>query len=108
MHQPSKWAPSAYLGTTNRGDLIKIVGLVSSKRDPRAPVKLDAEDFKNRQFANADLSALIVERNRLVDILKAKRGTVRGARTRQPEKHQEYTRLASRIRGIRGGLSVLH
>ena len=72
MHQTVKVdTQSAYLGTTNRGDLIKTVGLMSNKRGPRAPVKLDAEDFKNRQFANPDLSALIIERNRLVDILKA-------------------------------------
>ena len=77
---------------------------MSSKRDPRTLVKLDAEDFKKRQFANRDLSTLIVERNRLVDILKARCGTVTEARTLQPEKHQEYTRLVSRIHGIRRGL----
>ena len=77
MHQTVKVdTQSAYLGITNRGDLIKTVSLMSNKRDPRAPVKLDAEDFKKRQFANRDLSTLIVERNRLVDILKAKFGTV--------------------------------
>ena len=105
MHQTVKVdTQSVYLGTTNRGDLIKTVGLMSNKRGPRAPVKLDAEDFKKRQFANRDLSTLIVELNRLVDILKAKCGTVTEARTLQPEKHQEYTRLVSRIHGIRRGL----
>ena len=69
MHKTVKVdTQSAYLGTTNRGDPIKAVGLMSNKRGPRAPAKLDA-DFKNRQLA--DFSALIVERNRLLDILKA-------------------------------------
>ena len=70
MHKTVKvGTESAYLGTTNRGDLIKAVGLMSNKRGPRAPVELDAEDFKNRQLA--DFSALIVERNRRLDTLKA-------------------------------------
>ena len=105
MHQTVEVdTQSAYLGTTNRGGLIKAAGLMRNKRDPRAPVKFDAEDFKKRQFANRDLSTLIVERNRLVDILKAKCGTITEARTLQPEKYQEYTRLVSRTHGIRRGL----
>ena len=94
MHQTVKVdTQSAYLGTTNRGDLIKTVGLMSNKRGPRAPAKVDAEGFKNRQLENPELSALIVKRNCLVGILKAECGTVREARTLQPEKHQEFTRL---------------
>ena len=41
---------------------------MSNKRGPQARVKLDAEDFKQL----ADCSTLIVERNRLLDILKAR------------------------------------
>ena len=95
---------SAYLGATNRGDLTKTAGLMSNKRDPRAPAKLDAESLKNRQFANPELSALIIERNSLVEILKANCMTVREAETLQPEKHREYIRLTGRIRGIRKNL----
>ena len=47
------------------------------------------------------MSALIVQRNRLADILKAKCGTVREAETLQPEKHQEYTRVVRWICGIK-------
>ena len=44
MHQTVKVdTQSVYLGTTSRACLIKAVGLMSNKRDPRAPVKLDAE-----------------------------------------------------------------
>ena len=69
MHKTVKvGTQSAYLGTTNRGDFIMAVGLMSNKRGPRAPVKLDAEDFKSCQLA--EISALIVERNRLLGILK--------------------------------------
>ena len=68
---------------------------MSNKGGSQVPVKLDTENFKNRQFANPDPPAPTAEWNRLVDILKAKCGTVREARTLQPEKHQEYTRLVS-------------
>ena len=88
----------AYLGTTNRDDLIKAVGLMSNKRGPRAPVKLDAEDFKNRQLA--DFSALIVERNRRLDILKACQRSRNPSTGKTPRAHQ----LAGPIHGIRRDL----
>ena len=101
MHQTVKVdTQSAYLGTANRVDLIKTVGLMSNKRDPRAPVKLGVEDLKPLVLENPELSALVVKRRRLVDILKAECGTARGAGTLQPEKHQEYTRLNGQIQGI--------
>ena len=102
MHQTVKVdTQNAYLGTTNRGDLIKTVGLMSNKRDPRAPVKLGAENLKTRQLENPELTALIVRQNRLVDTLKAECGTVKEVRTLQPEEHQEYTKLSCGPRGRR-------
>ena len=48
MHQIVKVdTQSAHPGTTSRANLIKAVGLMSNKRDPRAPVKLDAGDPEN-------------------------------------------------------------
>ena len=48
MHQTVKVdTQSAYLGTASRADIIKTIGLMSNKRDPRAPVKLDAEDLED-------------------------------------------------------------
>ena len=42
-HQTAKAeAQSAYLSTTSRADLTKTIDLVSNKRDPRAPAKIDA------------------------------------------------------------------
>jgi integrase len=41
MHQTVKVdTQSAYLGTVSRDDLIKTIGLMSAKRDPRAPLKV--------------------------------------------------------------------
>ena len=51
MHQTIKVnTKSVYLGTINRADPIDIVGLMSNKRDPRAPAKLDVEDPENADW----------------------------------------------------------
>ena len=44
---------------------------MSNKRDPRAPVKLDAEDLENDRLGNRpELSALKAKQNHLKTILK--------------------------------------
>ena len=87
MHQTVKVdTQSAYLGTTSRADLIKTVGLMSNKRDPRAPVKPGAEDLEDEILENhPELSALVIERKRLKTILKAECRTAAGAKVLQPE-----------------------
>ena len=52
MHQTVRVdIQSVYLGTVNRSDLIKSVGLLvmSNKRDPRAPGKLSAEELESHR-----------------------------------------------------------
>ena len=106
MHQTVEVdTQSAYLGTASRADLIKTIGLMGNKRDPRAPVKLDAEDLEDdRLETHPKLSALKIERDRLKAILKAKYGTAAGSKAFQPEKHREYTRLTRQISSTRAGL----
>ena len=70
---------------------------MSNKRGPRAPVKLDAE-LKNRQPVG--FSALIVERNRRLDIVKACQRSRNPSTEKTPSVHQ----LAGRIHGIRRDL----
>ena len=106
MHQTVKVdTQSAYLGTASRADLIKTIDLMSNRRDPRAPVKLDAEDLEDDGLENhPKLSALKIKRDRLKTNLKAEYRTVTGSKAFQPEKHQEYTRLTHQISSTRAGL----
>ena len=60
MHQTVKVdTQSAYLGTTNRADLIKTISLISNKRGPQALVKLDPENDRLENYP--ELSALKVK-----------------------------------------------
>ena len=52
MHQTAKVdTQSAYMGTTNRADLFRTIGLIN-KRGPRAPVKLDTEKADWKPISN--------------------------------------------------------
>ena len=102
MHQTVKVdTQSTYLGTANRADLIKTIGLMR-QRDPRAPVKLDLE---NRRFGkNSELSTLTIKQKRLTAELKAECGTVGKAKVHQLEKYDEHIRLSREIQRIRAHL----
>ena len=82
IHQTSKAdTQSAYLGITSRADLIKAVGLMSNKRDPRAPIKPDAEDLENKRLENHPKPpAPKVKQNRPKTILKTECWTVADAK----------------------------
>ena len=106
MHQTVKVdTQSAYLGTASRADLIKTIGLMSNKRDPRAPVKLDAKDLEDdRLEIHPELSALKIKRDCLKTIIKTEHRTVADAKALQPEKHRECVRLTRQISSTRAGL----
>ena len=71
MHQTVKVdTKSAYLGTVDRSDLIKSVGLMSNKRDPRAPTRLSSEVFESHRD-HPELAAPLLERSRLVTTLRS-------------------------------------
>ena len=70
MHQMVKVdTQSAYLGTVNRSDLIKSVGLMSKKRDPCALVKLSAEELESHRD-HPELATLLLQRSRLQTTLR--------------------------------------
>ena len=95
MHQTVKVdTQSAYLGTVNRSDLIKSVGLMSKKRDPRAPVQLSAEELGSC-LDSPELAALLLERDRLTATLRTECRSVKAAETLQPKQYMEYLKLNS-------------
>ena len=100
IHQTVKVdTQSVYLGTTNRTDLTKTIGLMNKKRDPRVPIKLGPAG--GRLENHPELSAIKDEQKRLTTILKEACGTVGEAKICQPEKYLEHTRLSREIRSIR-------
>ena len=65
LHQTVKVdTQSAYLGSVDRGDLVGTVGLMSAKRDPRAPVKLSPGDLREHKDY-PKLAAIVLERDSL-------------------------------------------
>ena len=97
MHQAVKVdTQSAYLGTVNRSDLIKSVGLMSKKRDPRAPVKISAKELESHRN-HPELTALLLERDRLTTALRTEYRSAEAAKTLQPEQYMEYLKLNNRI-----------
>ena len=102
MHQTIKVdTQSTYLGTANRADLMKTIGLMR-QRDLRAPVKLDLE---NRQVEkHPKISALTIKQKRLTTELKAECKMVGKAKVHQPEKHAEHIKLSREIRRTKAQL----
>ncbi|KAF8534000.1 hypothetical protein BDD12DRAFT_897299 [Trichophaea hybrida] len=99
MHQTVKVdTQSAYLGTVDRADLIKNIGLMSTKRDPRAPVKIQAEEL---ELEHPRLTALLAEKGSLALSLKDKHGTIKTAETAQPELHRQYTNLRNQVNALK-------
>ena len=104
MHQTVKVdTKSAYLGTVDRSDLIKSVGLMSNKRDPRAPTNLSAKVLESHRD-HPELAAPLLERSRLVTTLISECGSIKAAETLQPEKYQEYLRLCGQIDRVKKNL----
>ena len=89
LHQTVKVdTQSAYLGSLDRGDLVKTVGLMSAKRDPRAPVKLSPGDL-GKHKGYPELAALVLERDSLGGTLKMECGSIKAAERLLPERFQE-------------------
>ena len=66
MHQTVKVdTQSAYPGTVNRDNLVKSVSLMSNMKDPRAPVKLSAEELESHR-GPPELAAFLLERSCLI------------------------------------------
>ena len=106
MHQMIKVdAQSAYLGTVSRGDLIKSVGVMGNRRDPRAPIKLSAEELKSHQNHH-ELAVLLLERSRLATTLRTECRSIEAAETLQPKQYQEYLRLNGRISRVKEDLEL--
>ncbi|RPA90956.1 hypothetical protein L873DRAFT_360229 [Choiromyces venosus 120613-1] len=86
---------SGYLGAVSRDDIIKNIGLMSAKRDPRAPTKLDpGDDFLQECPA---LTRLTHNRDQLVTSLRSKYGTLTSAKNSEPYLYDEYIRLRKQI-----------
>ena len=104
MHQTVKVdTQSAYLGTVNRSDLINSVGLMSKKRDPRAPTKLSAEELGSCRD-HPKLAALLLERDRLATTLRTECRSVKAAETLQPKQYMEYLKLNVQIKRVKENL----
>ena len=97
--RPPKWT-SKYSAWAPLAEAISLRQLVMQQKRSRASVKLG---FKKAQFENPEMSAPIIKRNRLVDILKAEGGTVGEARVSRLKKRREYSRVTGRIHGVRIG-----
>ena len=101
MHQVAKVdTQSTYLGTVNRSDLIKSVGLMSKKRDPRAPVKISSEELEGHRN-HPELAALLLEWDRLTTSLRTECRSAKAAKALQPEQYTEYLKLNNRISRVK-------
>ena len=82
------------------------VGLMSAKRDPRAPVKLSPGDL--REYKDCPkLSVLVLKRNSLGGTLKMECGSIKAAERLLPERFQEYNKLRSQVRASKARLDSL-
>ena len=101
MHQTVKVdTQGAYLGTVDRSDLVKNIGLMSISRDPRAPVKLGIGDFEKHQDYPT-LSVLRLEKDNLKATLTTSCGSIKAAKILLPEQHREHSRLSNRFNAAR-------
>ncbi|KAF8244896.1 hypothetical protein K440DRAFT_646768 [Wilcoxina mikolae CBS 423.85] len=91
MHQSVKLdTQSAYL----------CIGLMSAKRDPRAPVKLEPQDFK-QMHSTPELIVLTTDRSRLAADLKRECGTIKSAALIEPGRHGELMKLSTPVNALK-------
>ncbi|KAH8145064.1 uncharacterized protein LAJ45_10975 [Morchella importuna] len=96
LHQTVKIdTQSAYLGTVSRSDLIRNIGLMSAKRDPRAPVKVDRSKIDLE--AHPEIVKMTADAQRLAKRLRAKSKTLRAASVQDPAGHKAYLALQRRL-----------
>ena len=82
------------------------VGLMSAKRDPRAPVKLSPGDL-GKHKGYPELAALVLERDSLGGTLKMECGSIKAAERLLPERFQEYKKLHNQVRASKARLERL-
>jgi len=75
---------SWFLGTVNREDLIKTVGLMSAKRDPRTPTELKQGIIVNQ---HPELVGLLEEKDQIAQALKAECRTIKAAKFLKPNEY---------------------
>ncbi|RPB01468.1 hypothetical protein L873DRAFT_1647896, partial [Choiromyces venosus 120613-1] len=97
LHQTIKVdTQSAYLGSVDRGDLVGTVGLMSPKRDPRAPVKLSLGHLMELKDYSK-LAALVLQRDSLGGTYETEYGPIKAAKHLLPERVQKYNKLSSQV-----------
>ena len=82
------------------------VGLMSAKRDPRAPVKLSPGDLREHKDY-PKLAAMVLERDSLRGELKMECGSIEAAKRLLPERFQAYDKLRSEVRASKTRLERL-
>ena len=82
------------------------VGLMSAKRDPRAPVKLSPGDLREHKDY-PKLAAMVLERDSLGGELKMECGSIKAAKRILPKRFQEYNKLRSQVRASKTRLERL-
>ena len=107
LHQTVKVdTQSAYLGSVDRGDLVGTVGLMSAKRDPRAPAKLSPGDLREHKDY-PKLAAIVLGRDSLGEELKTECGSIEAAKRLLLERFQKYNKLRSQARASKTCLERL-
>lgn len=90
LHQTVKVdTQSLYLGAVSREDLIKTVGLMSARRDPRVPQQLDKERLA-ALMEDSHSKYLTKQRDGLGEDIKLRHATLSAAKAAEPGKYQEY------------------
>ena len=82
------------------------VGLMSAKRDPRAPVKLSPGDLREHKDY-PKLAAMVLEGDSLGGELKMECGSIKAAKRILPKRFQEYNKLRSQVRASKTRLERL-
>ena len=76
----------AYLGTLNRADIIKTMGIMSARRNPRAPVGLSSEVLDQIFQKDLELLESVNRRMKLAKEIRAEFPYLKNARAQRDEK----------------------
>jgi hypothetical protein len=104
LHQTVKVdKQSMYLGTVSRTDLISSIGLMSARRDRRAPVKLETAEFDINN--HLQILPLKEETDRLRIDLYKRYETLTTARKRFPDEYKKYATAMAKLRSRKNAIS---
>lgn len=104
LHQTVKVdTQSMYLGTVSRTDLISSIGLMSARRDPRAPVKVDTAELDINN--HPQILPLKEDTDRLRIDLRKKYKTLTAARNRFPDEYKKYATAMAKLRSRKKAIS---